>query len=93
MCAMVMEPIAEYLVRHLRSAGPRRFAAIARDAGVAPSLLPKLLYGSRTNPRLQTIQPLLDYFAAIDRGERHLPLPEIDPRYLPASEVSMESRP
>ena len=34
---------------------------------------------------------LLDYFAAIDRGERELPPPAIDPRYLPRAEEPMET--
>jgi hypothetical protein len=90
---MVMEPITAYLVRHLRAAGPRRFAAISQATGVSPYLLPKLMYGERSNPRVQTIQPLLDYFAAIDRGERELPPPAIDPRYLPRAEEPMETHP
>ena len=68
-----VEPIIDYLQRHLRAVGPKAFAAIARDAGVSESLLPKLAYGMRDNPRVQTIQPLLDYFQSIERGERALP--------------------
>ena len=78
-----MQPIVEYLQTRLREAGPRRFGRIAAEAGVAESLLPKLAYGMRDNPRVGTIQPLLDYFDAIERGERELPQPDIDPRYLP----------
>ena len=69
----VMEPIVSYLRRNLREAGPQRFTAIAREAGVSESLLPKLAYGMRDNPRVGTIQPLLDYFQSIERGERVLP--------------------
>jgi hypothetical protein len=65
--------IIEYLQGKLREAGPKRFHAIAAATGVSESLLPKLAYGMRDNPRLQTIQPLLDYFNAIDRGELSLP--------------------
>jgi len=68
-----MEPIVEYLQRHLRAAGPRRFDAIATATGVSPSLLPKLAYGMRDNPRVQTVQPLLDYFSSLERGEIELP--------------------
>ena len=68
-----MQTIIEYLQTKLRAAGPRRFALIAADTGVSESLLPKLAYGMRDNPRVQTVQPLLDYFQAIDRGERELP--------------------
>jgi len=81
-----MQSIVEYLQTRLREAGPRRFARIAQQTGVAESLLPKLAYGMRDNPRVGTIQPLLDYFQSIDRGERELPLPDIDPRYLPHAE-------
>lgn len=68
-----MQPIIEYLQTKLREAGPRRFASIAADTGVSESLLPKIAYGMRDNPRVQTIQPLINYFNAIDRGERQLP--------------------
>lgn len=68
-----MPPIIDYLQTRLKEAGPRRFARIAQEAGVSVSLLPKLAYGMRDNPRVQTIQPLLDYFQAVERGERALP--------------------
>lgn len=55
------------------------------EAGVARSLPRKLASGERSNPTVATVQPLLDYFAAIDRGERDLPAPDIDPRYLVAA--------
>jgi hypothetical protein len=73
-----VQPIVDYLQSKLRAAGPRRFARIAAETGVSESLLPKLAYGMRDNPRVQTIQPLLDYFQQIDRGERHLPEFESD---------------
>lgn len=69
-----MQPIIDYLKGRLKAAGPRRFASIAKATGVSESLLPKLCYGMRDNPRVQTIQPLLDYFQAIDRGELSLPV-------------------
>jgi len=73
-----MQPIVDYLRDRLREAGPRSFPSIARATGVAPTLLPKLAYGQRDNPRVQTIQPLLDYFQAVERGER--PAPAAEPR-------------
>lgn len=82
-----MEPIIDYVQRKLRAAGSRRYVAIAHEAGVARSLLPKLVSGDRHNPGVRTIQPLVDYFQSIDRGERELPLPDIDPRYLPQTEL------
>lgn len=81
------ESITDYLKRRLRQAGASRFDALAKAAtdlqwpdglpedehGVTGSFIRKFVYGSRENPRVQTIQPLLDLFAAIDRGERQLP--------------------
>lgn len=72
---MTVEPITEYLRRSLRDAGAARFDAIARETGVAASFIRKFVYGSRENPRVQTIQPLLDLFHAVERGERALPEP------------------
>lgn len=66
---MHTEPISEHLKRRLREAGPSRFEAIAAHTGVALSFIRKFVYGSRENPRIQTIQPLIDFFGAIDRGE------------------------
>lgn len=67
-----VEPITEYLQRRLREAGAAKFEAIAESSGVAVSFIRKFVYGSRENPRVQTVQPLLDFFAAVDRGEIHL---------------------
>ncbi|WP_052712014.1 hypothetical protein [Paracidovorax citrulli] len=66
---MHSEPISEHLKRRLRAAGPSNFALISERSGVALSFIRKFVYGSRENPRVQTIQPLLDFFAAVDRGE------------------------
>lgn len=68
-----VEPITDFLKRRLKEAGASRFDAIADQAGVTPSFIRKFVYGSRENPRIQTVQPLLDYFSAVDRGERDLP--------------------
>lgn len=68
-----VEPITDYLKRRLRDAGAAHFDAIADESGVHSSFIRKFVYGSRENPRVQTIQPLVDYFAAVDRGERELP--------------------
>lgn len=67
------EPITEFLKRRLRAAGAARYDAIAAQTGVASSFIRKFVYGSRENPRVQTVQPLLDLFLSIDRGERELP--------------------
>ncbi len=68
-----MESILVYLKRKLREAGSARWEAIAAEAGVAKSLPRKLAYDDRDNPGVQTVQPLLDYFGQIERGERQLP--------------------
>jgi len=68
-----VESITDFLKRRLREAGAARFDAIAEAAGVTGSFIRKFVYGSRENPRVQTIQPLLDYFATVDRGEQQLP--------------------
>ena len=66
---MQVEPISTHLKRRLRDAGSSRFEAIATHTGVALSFIRKFSYGSRENPRVNTIQPLLDFFGAVDRGE------------------------
>lgn len=69
-----METILDYLKRRLKEAGSARWEAIAHEAGVAKTLPRKLAYdNARDNPGVQTVQPLLDFFAAVDRGERELP--------------------
>ena len=66
---MHVEPISDHLKRRLREAGASRFEAIALHTGVAVSFIRKFVYGARENPRIQTIQPLIDFFGAVDRGE------------------------
>lgn len=69
-----MESILDYLKRRLNEAGASRWELIAVEAGVARSLPRKIVWDkTRDNPGVQTIQPLLDFFAAVDRGERALP--------------------
>ena len=68
-----IEPITTYLKRHLKAAGSARFETIAEETGVTSSFIRKFFYGSRENPRVGTVQPLIDYFKAIERGERKLP--------------------
>lgn len=71
-----IESITDFLKRRLREAGASRWDAIARAAGVTPSFIRKFVYGSRDNPRVLTVQPLLDYFDEVDRGVRELPVIE-----------------
>jgi len=70
------EPIIEYLKRKLREAGPGRWGPIATVCGVGRTLPRKIVYGDRENPGVVTIQPLIWFFEAVDRGERELPAPD-----------------
>lgn len=71
-----MESIMDYLKRKLREAGAARWEAIAAEAGVTKSLPRKIAYDDKDNPGVAKIQPLLDYFSQVERGERELPNPE-----------------
>lgn len=68
-----MESIIDYLKRKLRDAGSARWEVIAAECGCAKTLPRKIAFNDRDNPGVQTIQPLLDYFQSIERGERELP--------------------
>lgn len=80
-----VETITQYLQRKLAAAGTARFEAIADEATlyaglpldslkrVNVSFIRKFFYGGRPDPRVGTVEPLLNYFHAIDRGERELP--------------------
>lgn len=70
-----MSTILAPIVERLKAAGPTRWEPIADCAGVARSLPRKLVYGDRSNPTVGTIQPLIDFFAAVDRGEQSIPEP------------------
>jgi hypothetical protein len=80
-----VESITEYVRRKLSEAGTARFEAIAKEATryaglsdedegrVRVSFVRKFYYGDRESPRVVTIEPLLNYFRAVDRGEVGLP--------------------
>lgn len=68
-----MEPILDYLKRQLRAAGPKRWPAIAAATGCSVHTIRKVAYNDIENPGVVTMQPLLDLFQAVDRGERVLP--------------------
>lgn len=55
-----------YLKRRLQAAGPTQWPEIVRATGVAKSLPRKIAYNDRINPGVQKVQPLIDYFQAID---------------------------
>jgi hypothetical protein len=71
-----MEPVIDYLKRKLRESGHANWPVIVEavnealpaDRHVGLALLRKIAYGDRDNPGVQTVQPLLDYFGALDRG-------------------------
>ena len=84
-----METVLGYVKRRLREVGPGLWPLIAAelsdgrpdDERVSEHMMRKVAYGDRDNPRVGTIQPLLDYFGALDRGEIGLPEPsEIESR-------------
>ena len=70
-----MELILEYVKRRLREIGPPRWEAIAEACGIAKTLPRKIAYCDRENPGVMTVQPLVTYLQAIDRGEIALPAP------------------
>ncbi|MGL4651613.1 MAG: hypothetical protein ACRC1H_19555 [Caldilineaceae bacterium] len=65
-----MEPIIDRLKAALRAVGPSAWQGIAdglnagrpEDDRVSVHMMRKIAYGDRDNPRIQTIQPLLDHF-------------------------------
>lgn len=71
-----MEPILVYVKRKLREAGPQRWPAIAAHTGCSVHTMRKLAYNDIDNPGVVTVQPLLDLFNAVDRGEAELPTQE-----------------
>lgn len=66
-----------YVIRHLRDAGRARWEAIAAINGLSKSTPKKIVYGEmpKFGPGILKIQPLFDYFQAIDRGDVKLPDP------------------
>ena len=64
------ESVKDYLYRRLKDVGANRFGAISEETGVALSFIRKFVYGSRENPRIETIQPLLNFFSEVDAGKR-----------------------
>lgn len=71
----------DYLKRKLREVGPSYWEAIAKETNVAKSLPRKIAYDeSRTNFGVAKIQPLLDFFHAVDAGKRSLPWNKVERR-------------
>lgn len=82
-----MSSILDPLVDRLRAIPSTFWEVIAQEAGVAKSLPRKLAARDRENPKVNTIQPLVDYFDAVDRGERALP-----PQVLHAMNSNFQTR-
>ena len=79
-----IEPVLDYVKRRLREHGPALWEPIAAECGVAKTLPRKLVYGDRENPGVLTIQPLVSYLQAVERGERALPAPAADAKAVSA---------
>lgn len=71
-----MEAIIDYLRRKLKEAGPARWQGIAEATGASVSTIRKVAYAETSNPGVVTMQPLLDFFQAVDDGKAQLPEPE-----------------
>lgn len=68
-----VETIMDYLLRRLRPLTARQRAAIEQQLGLSKGLTTKILCGERDNPRIGTVQPLIDFFRAVDSGTTSLP--------------------
>lgn len=68
-----METILGYLKRNLLAAGPQRWPVIAAETGCSSHTMRKIAYGDIKNPGVDTVQPLINLFLAVERGERNLP--------------------
>lgn len=68
-------PITEYLHQKLTEVGTAGFAKLSVDTGVKVSFIRKFFYGGRPDPRVNTIQPLLDYFRS---QEAELDVPRVE---------------
>lgn len=71
-------PIVDFVRSRMHDLGHGRLVALAdevnknlpREHRISVSALRKLFYDERSNYGIKTLQPLLDYFRAVDRGER-----------------------
>jgi hypothetical protein len=70
--------ILNHIKSRLRLAGRRRWGGIADATGIPYHSLRKLAYNDMPNPGLSTVQPLIDFFEAVDAGTVMLPEPAAD---------------
>jgi hypothetical protein len=82
-----MNTILGPIVERLRALPSSLMETVAAEAVVPLSLPRKLRARDRTDPKLSTIQPLVNYFARIDAGELALPT-----KPLPASVIAAKDR-
>ena len=68
-----MSKILEPLVQRLRRYPSASWDDISVAAGCAKTLARKIASRDRTNPQLGSIEPLFDYFEAVDAGKIALP--------------------
>ena len=68
-----MSTILDPLIARLRTVGSSLWETVAVEAGAAISLPRKLVSRERETPLLKTVEPLIDYFARVDRGECSMP--------------------
>ena len=61
--------ITAYLHQKLTEVGTTGFEKLAADTGVKVSFIRKFFYGDRKDPRVNTVQPLLNYFHAQDAAQ------------------------
>lgn len=66
------ETILAYLQRRLKEVGSAHWEALAEDARVGKTLPRKVVY-ERSNPGVNTIEPLYRYLQDVDAGKRTLP--------------------
>ncbi len=65
--------ILQKLVLDLRAATRGRWAAIAEATEVPEDTIRKIAYGDTTDPKLSTVEPLIEYFDSIKRKRIKLP--------------------
>lgn len=68
-----MSSLLDPLIARLRAIPSAHWEAVAEAAGCAKSLPRKLVSRDRDNPTIRTVQPLVDYFDAVDEGRAALP--------------------
>jgi len=86
-----MDSVFDQLLSRLKRLTAAQRRVVALRAGVSPQLPCKLVNGVRTNPRIQTIQPLLHYFRLVEEGREKIPGP-IEARLLLAGEATNQPR-